>query len=182
MSKTKKKLAIKDRELLSRYTSANNDAEAQNSNKRYDANGRLILDEAIYGPSSPGAFDLSAEVSAFKENNIIDDKWASTNFTQETSVMQERNYEQEAIKAAGFTMPEQPADPQPEPQQPVQEPQEQNKPITPEETIKMLAEELVDRFGKNTPNESLIKQWKSIHGNIFVLDLNSFDFFQEGIR
>ena len=31
--------------------------------------------------------------------------------------MPERNYEQEAIKAAGFTMPDQPANPQPEPQE-----------------------------------------------------------------
>jgi hypothetical protein len=177
MSKSKKKLAVKDPVVLSRYASANNDATQQNSNKKYDANGRLILDEAIYGPAKPGTFDLAAEVDAFQKNNIIDTEWASTNFVQETTVMPERNYEQEAIKAAGFTMPDRPADPQPEPQEEAKEPQEQNKPMTPEETIKMLSEELVSRFGNNVPSESVIKQWKSIHGNIFVLDLGGKDFF-----
>lgn len=180
-----KKLSVTNPTILGQYSNADQDAVHQNSSKKYDKSGRLILDESIYGPSGNASFDLTTEVQEFKDNNIIDDAWASTN-TKETTVMtapQKTTKKKDALKAAGFTPPTAPAEPTPVFDAPSQEPEgtvEEKKeevPLTPEETMQMLAEELAARFDTGAPSVNIIKQWKSLHGNIFVLDLGGEDFF-----
>jgi len=156
------------------------------------------LNEAVYGPKTV-KFDLNEEMQTLEANNIIDGSFAEAlkNDQQQKGELppmpEKENMIKNALDAVQMDQPELgtpplepitqdavPAIPAPQVQppapvqeeQPKEESKEEEKPPTPEEMMQSVADTLKELFGANAPTLQHLKQWKAMHGNVFVLRID----------
>lgn len=150
-------------------------AQKQNANKKYDQNGRLLLDPKIYGPTkSAGVINMAEELEFFREANIIDDSTKDLLLGGKGEIKMEQTMD--------FDLPETTED-RPQVKGSVLQDDEELCPycqgegkikkdvkLTDEEKMKFLSDDLSKRFVQ-APNVASLKNWKEMHGSIYVTDL-----------
>jgi len=146
------------------------------------------LDESIYGPSTI-AFDPLDDLKQMQQNNITDGSFLEAikggpPMGQESLINNALDAVQ--IEDPSFQMPPEVEIPMPTPLPPIEEEQEVEEgegeeeeeedkdamPTDPEEKIDWVAKKLAELKGPNCPKGTHIRQWKQMHGNVFVLQID----------
>ena len=149
------------------------------------------FDESIYGPTNV-AFNPLDEMKVLAQNNITDNSFMKAS-QKEFEQMKNPNMVEDALGAVqaedpSFPMPQDapPEETAQEPAgQPQNSPQEEEKqdmlPEDPEEKLKFVAEHLA-AINPQAPNATVLREWKRIHGNVFVLQIDDHVFIYRYLK
>jgi len=155
------------------------------------------LNEGIYGPTNV-SFDPLAEMQVLAQNNVTDQSFLEASM-QEFNQMEQPNMINDALDAVqsedpSFPMPEAvqtPQAPQMAPQAaplPIQaesdvEPEEEGPevPEDPEERLNWVAEKLA-AVKPGAPNAAALREWKRMHGNVFILQIDEYVFIYRYLK
>jgi len=145
------------------------------------------LDESIYGPTTI-AFNPVEEMKAMRDANITDNSFLEA--SMEELQMNQPNLVNDALDAV---QAEDPSFPIPEPAVSVQAPQEEAQadteeteeasvvPENPEQRLEWVAEQL-SLLNPQAPNAAALRQWKQMHGNVFVLQIEDHVFIYRYLK
>jgi len=168
------------------------------------------LDESIYGPTT-NSFNPEAEMQLLYESGITDDSFLNANEKLKGELMGKNKIVDalEAIQMDDPTFDMQnilppvqpvaapppflPVPPIPQPvveaapeAAPEAEPEEQEKeeglPEDPEARFAYVAKLLFGIYGSRAPTEAHLRQWKQMHGNVFVLKIDETIFLYRYIK
>jgi len=157
------------------------------------------LDPSIYGPTNV-AFNPLDEMKVLAENNITDSSFLEAS-QQEFDTMNNPSLVNDALDAVqaedpSFPVPEPMPAPQPSVQPPVapqapstpapqQEEQEVEEgpviPEDPEAKLTWVAEQLAV-LNPNAPNAATLREWKRVHGNVFILQIDEHVFIYRYLK
>ena len=152
------------------------------------------LDESIYGPTTI-AFNPLEEMKALKDNGVTDGSFLEASTKEFEQMQPSNNMINDALDAVQvddptFPMPE-PAPqqeasqkaPEPTQEKPTEEPEEEGPtiPTDQEEKLIWVAEQLF-ALNPNAPNAAALKEWKHMHGNVFVLQIDDHVFIYRYLK
>jgi len=151
------------------------------------------LDESIYGPKNV-VFNPLEEMQDLVDNNITDDSFLIAS-QKEFEQMKSPNMINDALDAVqaedpSFPMPEpQPipspvtAPPVPSQEESAEEPEEEGPevPEDPEARLEWVAQMLAE-MNIGAPSAEILKQWKNIHGNVFILQIDDHVFIYRYLK
>lgn len=160
---------------------------AAKQNQKRDKNGKLILDPSIYGPTKAlGTINMKEELDFMETANIINKD------VKEHLLGEPMSPKPEALKAAGFTAPEQVEESVSEEvtEEEIEEDcsyclgtgkVQKETILTDEQKYEFLTKDLISRFDR-VPSIAQLKEWKTFHGSLFILDLNDRVFIYRYIK
>lgn len=178
-------------QIAARYNNELAAAE-QMAQKGFDPKTKK-LDPNIYGPTNM-KFDPVAEMQRLKDNAITDGSFLEASLQEFGQMKPPSNMINDALDAVqaedpSFPMP----DPNPDFTPPVRPPvasqsmeeeeeeAESEIPMDPDKKLEWVAEQL-QKINPNAPNANVLKQWKQLHGNVFVLQIDDYVFIYRYLK
>ena len=149
------------------------------------------LDESIYGPTNI-SFNPLEEMQLLKDNMITDNSFIEAS-NKELEKMKNKSLVNDALDAVQAEDPSFPMPP------PVEEPKtaveapvasesvsnvEDTEPEIPEDPVAKLewVAEQLKKIKPNAPDANVLKEWKRIHGNIFILQVDDYVFIYRYLK
>jgi hypothetical protein len=142
------------------------------------------LNEKIYGPTTI-AFNPFKDLEDFKANGLIDDSFLQQTKESEMSGNDFINSALEAVKVEdpNFPMPSQEVQSQTVVnKQPEATPSEATQiPEDPDKKLEWVANQLAG-IKPGSPNAAVLKEWKRLHGNVFILQIDDVIFIYRYLK
>lgn len=142
--------------------------------------------DGVYGDSTPGSFDVAADVAAMQGVKMMTDEQAAEIAAQMGGMPQDTGampMEQVVAQEPPIAQPpaQKPQEPTQAPEADKEEPEGLQLSEDPQERLQQIAEALA-QIHPNPPTVEMLASWKNMHGSVFVLNVDDHVFIYRYLK